>query len=100
MEVGGLMRTGKRAMEPPELLLVAPSLTPGGYVIVGIVVSSSDLALSAGVRQVMLKILMEKRNTIDDNNHEICVLCSCVLFVHVYDLSVMILMDKNGLENR
>ena len=38
MEVGGLMRTGKRAMEPPELLLVAPSLTRGSYVIVGIVV--------------------------------------------------------------
>ena len=38
MEVGGLMRTGKRAMEPPELLLVAPSLTPGRHVIVGSVV--------------------------------------------------------------
>ena len=48
----------------------------------------------------MLKILMEKRNTIDDTNHEIRVLCSCVLFVHVCDLSVMIFLDKNGLENR
>ena len=48
----------------------------------------------------MLKILMEKGNKIDDNNHQMCVLCSCVLFVHVYDLSVMIFMDKNGLENR
>ena len=50
MEVGGLMRTGKREMEPPELLLVAPSLTPGRYVIVGSVVWSSDLALSESGR--------------------------------------------------
>ena len=32
MEAGGLMRTGKQAMEPLELLLVALSSTPGGEI--------------------------------------------------------------------
>ena len=42
MEAGGLMRTGKQAMEHQAPLLVALSLTPGRYFIICIWLSQPD----------------------------------------------------------